>query len=369
MKGKNLIFFIAIALFLSIAASSAKAVVKDSPYGDLIANTAYVNYIGYTFTGFNSSDTDNVDTYVDLIVGESYATNRADSFVYWEGDTSYIAIDPTKSYGIGDTNLFYQVANTGNDSQTFTINITVDSNFITGQTTNFYVGIDTTSTDGELNTTGGTVSTTSSGGPTTGSDSSAVLSEDAVDSFYLNIKNDLNGVGGEGCTVVLSFYDASHDTSINTGEYLGDNGTDSYAEGGKIQYDTFYLVIVAPNIQIGKSDTVTLGGSLSAAIPGATIHYILTFDNIGNDTANNVFLYDHIDTNYLELADSAPSNADTVWLSTKDAATPGFGNAGGDWQTAFTASAQWIKFDYDTVGYTATGLNTKDTIVFSTYIK
>lgn len=364
MKGKNLITFIAIALFLSIAASSAKAVVKDSPYGDLIANTAFVNYIGYTFSAYNNSDTNTADTYVDLIVGGTLSTYQGSSFTYWEGDTNYIAVNPTIANQF-DT-LYYEFANTGNDTETFSIKVRVDSMWLTSQTTDFYIGIDTTVSDG-LNDFLDTASTLSASTQNY-ADSSIVFGEDAIDTFYFNVRIDLNGVGGEGCTVVVSILTASHDTAVNTGEYTGDNG-DSYAEGGLVaEYDTFYLVIVAPNIKVGKSDTVTLGGSLSAAIPGATIHYQLTFDNIGNDTANSVFLYDHIDTNYLVLVDSAPSNADTVWLSTKDNPTLEFQNASGDWQTGFTSSAQWIKFDYDTVGYTTAGTNKNDTIVFNVYI-
>lgn len=359
MSKKVVIFAIFMALVVGFA-TNGFAVTSDIPYGTVIYNTGTVNYTGYTFTGFSSSDTSEIDTAVDLIVGGTMS--EFVSWAPWKGDTKYLGVTPLTT-NVTDT-IYYYFANTGNDSEQYSISVNVDS-MIANQSINVSVGLDTSTNDGTLTNFTDTAATNVT--PYSIADSSAIISEDGLDTYVLHIVKTAGGVGGEGGTIVVEI-NTNHGTEVNAGPYTGDNG-ESFAEGGFTQYDTFYVVIIAPNIQIMKTDTVTLNGAVAAAIPGATIHYILAFENIGNDTANDVYVSDHVDTNYLTFADSTPSKADTVWISLKDAPTLQFGNASSDWQLGFDSRAQWIKYDYDTVGYTTGGLDQNDTVYFDAYIK
>lgn len=213
------------------------------------------------------------------------------------GGTTTLPAD--KTFAPGDTATFsYQVMNNGNATDTFAVWI-ADTGLGNGASTNWrvYLSVDT-----------------GTGWETTvlQNDTKYMrnLAADAVRTIHVSIVSDAAPSGspdGSFETFTIVIQSVGNPTAT---QYTGDNGT-TYSVGGGETTDIARATISAAKFTLTKAiDTVTLGGAVSAPVPGATIHYKLTYDSVGSATPTNIVLYDSVPAN--TTFDTASYAGDTL---------------------------------------------------------
>jgi uncharacterized repeat protein (TIGR01451 family) len=185
---------------------------------------------------------------------------------------------------VGETKIFtYTFVNTGNAADTF--NIWVDSfslnNGAVGWTFRLYSASDSTSS---LNDTKVTASVAADG---IYSCSVAVWSHSTP----------ANSPDGAHADFRLVISPGNVNTADTYMQYTGDNGT-VYATGTGGSNDVAVATLAAARLTLAKAITsVTLSGGPVMPLPGATILYTLTYNNVGTSSGDSVILRDTIPTN------------------------------------------------------------------------
>lgn len=260
MKFKSYVVGLFVA-FLALAVFSPQAWAIGPASGATISNVAAVEWRTGAVTDSTQSTAN--DTPIKRVAGDTLS-------------------DPgNQSLGVGETKVFtYTFTNTGNGTDTF--QVWLDSFLLTGGADTWritlYVGTESTLS---LNDTKTTTAVAADG---TYSCSVAVWANSNPDSSP-------NGSAGEFRLRIKQGNQANADS---TGQYTGDNGT-TYATGSAGDNDTSKATVSSANITLVKDITaVTLGGSASLPIPGATIQYRLTYNNTGGAAGDSVSLRDSI---------------------------------------------------------------------------
>lgn len=139
-------------------------------------------------------------------------------------------------------------------------------------------------------------------------------------------------------------------------EYTGDNGN-TYGGPDSIQF-TFTTTACAPLIHVATSQDITLAGSSSSPVPGATVKYTVFYDNDGNRAADNVVIVMDIDPNTVYKAGSAgasPNTGATVTIEFYD------GTAWSTSEPADPSTVQQIRWTIDSVAADNSSTDTGDT--------
>lgn len=281
------------AVFLALLAFQARASANGTASGSTISNVATIKW-NVSGTGQDTT-APSADTSVRVIAGDTLT------------DITSLSL------AVGETKVFtYSILNSGNRADTFKIEVDSFSlnNGAVSWTFTLYVDGTKTSLLADTLTTAATVAA------------------DAIKQCSVAIWSNSTPANSPDLSRAdfrLKIYQGNVNTADSTGQYTGDNGT-TYATGSAGGQDFASALLAAAKLTLAKAVTsVKIGGAASAPLPGATILYTLTYNNIGSASADSVVLIDTVPANTtFDTASSSMSNLGASATFADDSGSSGF---------------------------------------------
>ncbi len=170
--------------------------------------------------------------------------------------------------------------------------------------------------------------------------------------FFLKVTPSTDALFNSTANVTITVTSSGSDGDA----YTGDNGL-VYGGPDSITYSVITRV-AAPVIEVALSQQITLGGSSSSPVPGATVNTTATYDNDGNRNATNVQIVLNVDPNTQFVSGSASYQANTGATVTVEYYD------GTSWTTtepADPSQVQAVRFTINNVGADNSSTDTSDT--------
>lgn len=311
------------SIFMSLVMLAVLCFTAGVSYANgIAAGTSITNQVFLKAANAGDTFSTIIDTQVHTIYGET--TTAA---AYGTSHTNNVLLGETAT-------IIYEVKNTGNTSDSFYVEIG-NLNYLNGATNWTHSIVDKTGVErGQSFIIG-------------------PIAEEGAETFAVRITASAsiaeapNG-SQASCTVAVYAYDKTF-----TGEYTGDNGT-VYASNNTSLIWIDSAAVSAAVFHITKICTgTTLANVASHPVPGATLWYEISYENIGSADGTDVYIYDQIDSASTVISDVVGSDPSwTLYYATIDNPTPVFG-ASGDWTVgplpADKTTVRWIKWDKATV--------------------